>query len=150
MAFSNILVPVSGNPVDEEAIRLAVQIARQNKSKVLAIHVIEIQRNLPLEAENTAQVERGEAILEHVEQIAQAAKGAIEAELLQARTAGSALVNETTERSIDLIIMGVPYRRPLGDLQLGSTTTYVLKNAPCRVWLCRELPRDESKNSSKS
>jgi len=144
MPFFNILVPVSGNPSDEEAIRLAVQIARQDKSKVFAIHVIEVQRNLPLEAENVDQVERGEAMLEHIEQIAKSAKGSVESELLQARVAGSALVNEAAERGIDLIIMGVPYHNPLGELQLGSTTNYVLKNAPCRVWLCRELPREDS------
>lgn len=149
MALSTILVPVSGNAADDEAIRLAVQTARQEKGKVLAIHVIEVQRNLPLDAENAAQVERGEAMLEHIEKVARSAKGSVESELLQARAAGAALVNEATERGIDLIIMGIPYRRPLGDLQLGSTTTYILKNAPCRVWLCREFPREESKSGSR-
>ncbi|MDZ7318909.1 MAG: universal stress protein [candidate division KSB1 bacterium] len=144
MTFTHILVPVSGNPVDEEAIRLAVLIARQDKAKISAIHVIEVQRNLPLNAENAPQLERGEWILSQAERVAKSAKGSIETELLQARIAGAALVNEAIERHVDLIIVGVPYRKPLGEFVLGTTTNYLLQNAPCRVWLCRELPRDDS------
>jgi len=143
MPFKHILVPVAGNPVDEEAIRLAIQIAKPDKAKVLAIHVIEIQRAMPVNADNLQEVTRGESILESVDKIAHAAKGEIEIELLQARSAGTALVNEALERQIDLIIVGVPYRKPLGDFILGSTTNYILKNAACRVWLCRELPRED-------
>ena len=143
MTFTNILVPISGIPAEDEALRLACQMARQEKAKVLATHVIEVQRNLPLDSENSEKVQRGEVMLEHAEKVAKSAKGNIETEMLQARSAGSALVNEAIERQIDLVIVGVPYRRPLGDLQLGSTTMYILKNAPCRVWLIRELPPDE-------
>ncbi len=148
MPFTNILVPIAGIPAEDEALRLACQIARQDKAKVLATHVIEVQRNLPLDSENSDKVERGEAMLDHAEKIAKSAKGTIETDLLQARSAGSALVNEATERQVDLIIVGVPYRKPLGDLQLGSTTMYILKNAPCRVWLIRELPPEEKTNKS--
>ena len=149
MPFRSILVPVSGITANEEALRLACQLARQDKAKVLAAYVIEVQRNLPLDSENSDKVQQGETILEQAEKIAKTAKGSIETELLQARTAGSALVNEATERGVDLIIVGVPYRKPLGDFQLGTTTMYILKNAPCRVWLIRELPLDE-KSTNKS
>lgn len=149
MGFTNILVPVSGISVDEEALRLAMQIARQDKAKVMAIHVIEVQRNLPVDAEMAGQLEHGEKILAHAEQIAKACKGSLDVELLQARSAGAALVNEARERRIDLIILGAPYRNPLGEFVLGTTTQYLLKNAPCRVWLCRELPRDNSDDVGK-
>ena len=145
MSFSHILVPLSGIPANDDAIRLACQIARQDKSKIMAIHVIEVQRNLPLNSEDAERVQRGEQLIERAGQVAKSAKGTIEAELLQARSAGSALVDEARERGVDLIIVGVPYRNPLGDFYLGTTTTYILKNAPCRVWLCRELPPDNKK-----
>ena len=144
MKFTNILVPVSGISADEESLHLALQIARQDKAKTMAIHVIEVQRNLPVDAEATTQLERGEKILAHAEQVAKNAKGSIEVELLQARSAGAALVNEARERKVDLIVVGAPCRNPLGEFVLGMTTLYLLKNAPCRVWVCRELPRDDS------
>ncbi len=101
MGFKHILVPVSGIPPTKNRSGLALQIARQDKAKVIAIHVIEIQRNLPADAESTGQLERGEKILAQAEQIAKAAKGSLEVELLQARSAGAALVNEASERQVD-------------------------------------------------
>jgi len=144
MSFTNILVPIAGISADEAAIRLACQTARQDKAKVLLIHVIEVQRHLPLNVENEAQMARAESVLEHAEQISSMAKYSVETEVLQARLAGPALVDDAVERSVDLIILGVPYSKPLGDFQLGSTVSYVLKNAPCPVWLCRESPRAEN------
>ncbi len=138
MPYSNILVPVKGLPADDTAIRLACQVAKPDKARVTAINVIEIQRNLPLNSENVTQMQRAETVLEHAEQVAHAARGTLETELLQARTAGVALVDEAVERQVDLIILGIPYRSPLGDFQLGTTTQYILKNARCPVWLCRE------------
>lgn len=143
MPYSNILVPVKGLPADDAAVRLACQIAKPDKARVTAINVIEIQRNLPLNSENMAQMQRAETVLEHAEQVARAARGTLETELLQARAAGVALVDEAVERQVDLIILGIPYRNPLGDFQLGTTTQYILKNARCPVWLCREaIPTD--------
>jgi len=136
--FSSIMVPFRGTPADEQALRLACQIARQEKTKVMAVYVIEVQRTLPLEAENAAQTERAEIALGQAEQVAHELGLKIETGLFQARIAGAALVNEAIERGIDLIIMGVPYRSQLGDFGLGTTANYILKNAPCQVWYCRQ------------
>ena len=149
MHYANILVPVRGIPADDAAIRLACQIARQDKARVIAINVIEIQRNLPLNTENAAQMPSAESVLEHAEQIARSAHGTIETELLQARAAGVALVDEAVERKVDLIILGIPYRNPLGDFQIGTTTQYILKNARCPVWLCREAVPPETAAAQK-
>lgn len=138
--YSKILVPVEGIVSDDHAIQLACQTARQNKAAVVAVYVIEVQRTQPLESENAAELERAEGVLKHAETVAKENGVRIETELLQARVAGSALVNEATERGMDLIVMGAPYRRPLGDFHLGSTANYILQNATCQVWLCREAP----------
>ena len=144
MHYSNILVPVKGILADDAAIRLACQIAKQDKGRVTAINVIEIQRNLALSTENAAQMQRAETMLERAEQVAHSVRGTLETELLQARAAGVALVDEAIERRVDLIILGIPYRNPLGDFQLGTTTQYILKNARCPVWLCREAVPPET------
>jgi nucleotide-binding universal stress UspA family protein len=136
--FTKILVPVEGVPRDDEVLRLASLLARQDKATLLAIYVIEIQRTLPLETENATQIEQAELVLQHAEQVTKQYGARADTDLLQARIAGPALVDEATEREIDLIIMGVPYREPLGELRLGDTASYVMKNAPCQVWLCRE------------
>jgi nucleotide-binding universal stress UspA family protein len=138
--FANILVPVEGILADDQAIQLACQTARQNKAAVVVVHVIEVQRTMPLESEDAVKIERADSVLKHAETVARENGFRIETELLQARAAGSAVVNEAVERRIDLIVMGAPYRRPLGEFHLGSTANYILQNATCQVWFCRESP----------
>jgi Universal stress protein family len=49
-------------------------------------------------------------------------------------------VDEALEREVDLIVMGIGYKRKFGEFDMGHTAPYVLKNAPCRVWLARAAP----------
>ena len=56
----------------------------------------------------------------------------------EARSAGVAIVEEATERQVNLIMMPVRYRSRLGEFNMGKTVPYVLKNAPCPVWVYRE------------
>ena len=43
------------------------------------------------------------------------------------------------ERDADLLVLGLPYRKRFGgDFAIGRTIPYVLKNAPCAVWVVRE------------
>jgi nucleotide-binding universal stress UspA family protein len=53
---------------------------------------------------------------------------------------GTAIVDEALEREVDLIVMGISYKRKFGEFDLGHTAPYVLKNAPCRVWIARAAP----------
>lgn len=135
---SRILVAVNGNHTDQEVVGLACRIARRTKAQVFAIYVIEVKRTLPLDVEVPAESSRGEQILEHAERVADDWGQEIQAELLQARDVGTAIVDEATERNVDLIIMGITYKKRFGEFDLGKTAPYVLKNAPCRVWLLRE------------
>jgi len=42
------------------------------------------------------------------------------------------------EREVDLVLMGVTYKKRFGVFSLGRVIPYVLEEAPCRVLLCRE------------
>lgn len=133
----DILVPLDGARAGFEALTLACQIAKRNKGTVYVAHVIEVRRSLPLDADLKPEMEAGEGILATAERLAEEVDFKVKAELLQSREAGSALADEATERGVDAIILGVPYSAPYGEFQLGRTTQYLLKNAPCEVWLLR-------------
>lgn len=151
MIFSRILVPVKGIPIDDTAIRLACQIAKGTKAQILAIHVIEVERHLPLDVEDEARMNRADTVLAHAEHIAKSLRSSLETEVLQARSAGAALMNEAATRGVDLIVMGIPYRHMVGgDFRLGTTTQYILKNATCPVWLCREAAPAKNANAAKA
>jgi len=135
MEFQRILVPVTGTEADEEAIRLACRLAKQDKSQVYAVYIITMGRELPLDAEIEPEIKKAEDMLNHIENIAEEQGCRIETDLLQAREAGPAIIDEAIEREVDLILMGAAYKRRFGEFSLGEVLPYVLKNAPCYVIL---------------
>lgn len=138
----SIMVPVDGSAASMEAVALACDIARKNKGKVYVVHVIEVKRTLPLDAELEPEAGAGESILAQAEQAAAEHDFQVEGELLQAREAGHAVVDEAMERGVNLIILGVEYTAPFGEYQLGRMPLYVLRSAPCEVWLCRHTAQE--------
>lgn len=121
-----------------DAVTLACSIARKNKGKVYAVHVIEVRRSLPLDADMLEEANTGEELLTRAERVATEADFRLEGELLQARDAGHAIVDEALERGVDLILMGAEHKAAAGEYQLGRVSQYVIKAAPCNVWLWRQ------------
>jgi nucleotide-binding universal stress UspA family protein len=138
MEFNKILVPLTGTQVGEEAMRLACKLAKKNKAKIWVVYVVAVKRSLPLEAEIEAETKKAEDILDHAESVAGEEEYEVVTDLLQAREVGPAIVDEAVEREVDLILMGLPYKRRFGQFWLGTVVPYVLTNAPCRIILFRE------------
>jgi nucleotide-binding universal stress UspA family protein len=124
-----------GTEADEEAIKLACRLIKKNKGKIWAVYVITIKRTLPLDAEMESEIKKAEGILDHMEMTAEEEGCEIDTDILQAREASLAIVDEAAEQGVDLIVMGVTYGTRFGQFSLGSVVPYVLKNAPCRVIL---------------
>src|SRR5437867_8087861 len=137
-----ILVLVNGNPTDAAMIALASQTAKRSRAQVYAIHVIEVRRTLPLDADLVEQRRAADAILDDAERVAAEADLELDTEILQARDVGTAVVEEAIEAGVDLVMLGIPFRKKFGELDLGKTIPYVLKNAPCDVWVYRERVAD--------
>ena len=133
-----ILVPINGNPTSDEMVALACQMSKRTKGEVHVIYIIEVKRTLPLDADLPPEAERGELILEQAEKVAGEMGTQIQADLLQARDVGPTIVDEARERGADLILLGISYKRRFGEFDLGRTVPFVLKHAPCRVWVCRQ------------
>src|SRR4051794_35717534 len=106
-----ILVPVTNSPASLEAVSVACVLAKQRKSKVYAVHVIEVVRALPLNAEMDADARRGEQLLRKAEEIASSVGSHLEGELLQAREAGQAIVDEARDRKADTVVLGIGHKR---------------------------------------
>jgi nucleotide-binding universal stress UspA family protein len=125
-------------------VALASELARPAKAELVGVHVVEIDWTLPLDADVAGRSEDAQRVLDIAEATAESAHYKLETVLLQARDVGAAIVDEATERGADLIICGLPFRRRFGgDFAIGSTIPYVLKNAPCAVWVAREAMPEE-------
>ncbi|HZT08210.1 MAG TPA: universal stress protein [Chloroflexota bacterium] len=138
LAAKKVLVPVNGNGTDETIVGLASLTAKRNKGRVYAIHVIQVSRTLPVDADLVEERERADAILDNAERTAEQWGQEIETEILQARDIGTAIVEEAIESHADLVVIGVQYNAALGEFDLGKTAMHVLRYAPCAVWLCRQ------------
>ena len=146
MEYNKILVPVVGSEVDGEAMKLACRLAKKEKEKdkekgkgkIWAVSVVAIKRALPLDAEIDSEIRRAEDVLDRVQNIAEAEEFEIETDVLQARDVGPAIVDEAVERGVDLIVMGIVYKRQFGQFSLGDVVPYVLKNSPCPVILYQQ------------
>ena len=135
--LKEILVPVDGSQASREALALACLLAKRNKGRVYAVYVIEVARTLPLDADLSPEAKQGEEVLARAEQVADSLDFEVTGELLQARDAGHAIVDEAIERDVDGILLGIEYKGPLGEVQMGQTSRYIHRNAPCQVVLCR-------------
>ena len=138
MDFKRILVPVVGTEADKEAMKLACRLARKDKGKVWVVSVVTVKRVLPLDAEIDSEIQKAEEILDHAEVVAEEEDYEVETDVLQAREVGPAIVDEAVERGVDLILMGIQYKRRFGQFSLGNVVPYVLKNAPCPVILYQQ------------
>lgn len=133
----SIMVPVDGSHASLQAVALACDIARKNKGSVSVVHVIEVKRTMPLDAELEGEAAAGEEVLTQAARVAREQDFDVDSEILQAREASHAIVDEAIERGADLIILGMEYKQPFGEFQLGRVIQYVMRSAPCEVWVCR-------------
>jgi nucleotide-binding universal stress UspA family protein len=134
-----ILVAVNGTPNCENMFRWACHMAKEAKGELYAIHVIEVPLEFSLEVEIKEDIDRGEEILTRAEVIASEEKyKKLQARSVRARQAGPAIVLESVDRQMDLVVVGVPYHYSFGSCLLGATASYIFDNASCQVMLWRE------------
>lgn len=138
MAFQRIVVPLAGTAIDPDLVRLAVTLGKPSKAELLAVHVIEVRWNLPLDAVLEAELDRGEELLADAARIAEQAGGHLRTELLQAREAAAAIIDTARERGADLVLIGMPYRKRLGRTYVSRTVEGVYLGAPCAVLAYRQ------------
>jgi K+-sensing histidine kinase KdpD len=136
----DIAVIVDGKKLDNELVRLACLMAKKARRKVHLVHVIEVPRTLPLKAALTKESEDADKLLTDALTIAEEAGCDAVAEVVQARDAGPAIVDEARDHACALIMLGLvrdtKTHNPRNDL--GKTIPFVLANAPCRVWLVQD------------
>jgi nucleotide-binding universal stress UspA family protein len=138
-AFRRAVIALGGGETDARVVRLVSGMAKALKAEIVAVHVVEVDWTMPLDADLAGSSEGAQRVLDAGETVAEETKQHLEPVLLQARDVGAALVDEAVERNADLLVLGLPYRRRFGgDFAIGRTIPYVLKNAPCAVWIVRE------------
>lgn len=139
--YHRIIIPVSGGPEDDRAIDLVGELAQRHPTSITLVYVVEVQQAMPLDAELPEAVARGEDVLARTEQLTRqrlpTSVDLISTDLLQARSSGSAIVDEAIEQNANLILMATAITIKYGKQVTGEAASYVIKNAPCDVIFIR-------------
>jgi APA family basic amino acid/polyamine antiporter len=135
LEYRNVLVPLSDRHESEEAVDLACRLATERGASIVALTVLEVPLQLPLDADLAQEEERANELLDEARAIGDAYGVNVIGRLVRARRAGRAIVDEAASRHSEIIVLGSPrrdFRRRRGRI-FGQTVDFVLKNAPCRV-----------------
>ncbi len=129
-----ILAIITGSTSDEYVAITASRLAKQMKSEVNLLYVIEVERNLPIDMEVPAETEKGEVALSKIEEIMRRFKVKSKGEILQARFSGSAILSQSENIGADTIILA--HSKKISDNLYDNVCEYVTGNTECDVIMC--------------
>ncbi|MBX5473770.1 MAG: universal stress protein [Thermoleophilia bacterium] len=136
LEYRHILVPVAPGYPSDEAMDVACRLAAERRAVIVAVTVIEVPLELPLDALLPDEVQVANEQLDEARAIGEAYGVRVIPRILRARSAGRAIVDEAVRRGSEIVVMGGPRRRRLAARRrpiFGDTVDFVLKHAPCRV-----------------
>jgi APA family basic amino acid/polyamine antiporter len=131
--FSKILVPMKLGEIGEEMVATAVKLAQERGAAVVALHVIRVPLDQPLDAELYNEEERAAASLAEAAAVGADLGVAVEGRSIRARSIGEAIVQAAEETGADLIVLGSSPRWRRQSRFFSPTVDYVLRKAPAEV-----------------
>ena len=131
--FSKILVPMKLGEIGEEMVATAVKLAQERSAAVVALNVIRVPLDQPLDAELYDQEERAAASLAEAAALGADHGVEVEGRSIRARSIGEAIVKAAEETGADLIVLGSSPRWRRQSRFFSPTVDYVLRKAPAEV-----------------
>jgi nucleotide-binding universal stress UspA family protein len=119
--------------IGEEMVATAVKLAQERGAAVVALHVIRVPLDQPLDAELYDDEERATASLAEASALGADHGVAVEVHSIRARSIGEAIVQAAEETGADLIVLGSSPRWRRQSRFFSPTVDYVLRKAPAEV-----------------
>ena len=132
-----ILAIISGSTADQYVATTASRLAKQMKTELSLLYVIEVPRNYPIDMEVPIETEKGEKALSNIEEIVNRFKIKSKGEILQARFSGSAILSQSENIGADTIILG--YSKKISDNLYDNVWEYVTEYSKCDVVMCSNI-----------
>ena len=95
---------------------------------------------LAVGADNVPGAEAARQALQEASAIAAKAGVTIATDIIPAREAGHAIIERAKRGGVDLVVMEARQRDYVATAPLERTVDYVLRRAPCTVWISRSWP----------
>ena len=135
LEYRRLVVPVVPGRASDDAMDVACSLAAERGARIVALSVIEVPRDLPLDAPLPDALAEANHELDEARAIGNTYGVVVLDRLVRARSAGAAIVREARARNAEMIVLGSPRQRLTGrpGAVFGHTVDYVLRHAPCRV-----------------
>jgi APA family basic amino acid/polyamine antiporter len=135
LEYRNILVPIVEGRESEEAVDVACRLAAERRATIVALRVIVVPLELPLDAYLPDEVRRADELLARARAVGELYGVRVIGRIVRARQAGRAIVDEALRRQSDIVVLGAPRVKHARRQLFGKTVDYVLRTAPTRVML---------------
>jgi len=142
MLYKTILVPYDGSSHSKHAFKVALDMAKKYKSKLLMVTVLDtspgywaqssLWDNAIFSATNLVTKE-----FESFESAAKKAKVSFHSEIIESHSVSKTIVSYSKSKKIDLIVIGSHGRTGFDRLLLGSVANGISQKARCPVLIVR-------------
>jgi nucleotide-binding universal stress UspA family protein len=127
-----VLVAIKTAEQVDDLINLACCVTAPDSSLSI-IHVIELPPVTPLDVEIPDMQASAEKILSAAEEASRQCGLKARVEILRARSAADALLDEMKEHGVELVIIGHHHRSRMVESLIGTTSSRFAERARCRV-----------------
>jgi nucleotide-binding universal stress UspA family protein len=142
VAYRQILVPVTDSAASERVLVIAAQLASEKKAEVTVLNVIEVPRDLPLDALFPDEEHEGREILRRATAILDSYGVHSKTRLTRSFSRATAILEAARDTHPEIIVIGAERhaRTQARVFRDAETIQEVLKAAPCRVMLVSPQP----------
>jgi basic amino acid/polyamine antiporter, APA family len=137
LEYRRILVPIVPGRPSDDALDLACRLAAERRATIVALSVVEVPLELPLDTELPDEERRANDELDEAIAVGETYGVKVVGRLVRGRNASTEIVREAGRRGAEIIVLGSP-RKSLVDRRrgvFGTTVDRVLRKAPCRVMI---------------
>jgi basic amino acid/polyamine antiporter, APA family len=131
LGYRTAIVPIFGDDVSAAALSSAARLVGED-GLVYAIYVLQVPRQLPLDAGLEQEEAHGRSVLESARIQSRRLGIKIRTGLIRTRNPGAALVEEAERVGADVIYWSAIHA-PASERHIGPTAAYLLSKRPCRV-----------------
>jgi len=145
--LEKLLIATDGSLYSEGAIREGIKFTAKCSSKLYACMVLDTNPEYETIGQDAFQQEEA-AAMAHLETIkARAAKEGIVCETIlhESRDAAQGIVDEATDKKVDLVIIGRHGHKGLAKALMGEVAAKVITHSPCKVMVVPKAAQAEYK-----
>ena len=135
LEYRRIVVPIVPGRPSDDALDVACRLAAERGARVVALSVIEVPLELPLDADLPDEERLANDELDEAMAVGDTYGVRVVGRLVRGRSASVEIVREAERRGAEIIVLGSP-RKDLTSRRrgvFGSTVDRVMRRAPCRV-----------------